>query len=170
LGAIRKEEAMEHPQAVCEKAQRVAQLLQRVTAGECFESVRAALGLRIAEREVPQLQARYAKSGQRWEALVDGRYGHWQTVKPAVREWLYARKRQAEGLTAPALGAEIEAQFGICLSAGHINYLLRKEELTRPPGRPPVAVAPAEPGVATVKTPPQSLEQAGIFFPRSGKV
>ena len=127
---------MNHPPAVCEKAQQLEQLLQRVEAGELFEFVRAALGLRVEEEELPRLRARYEAGGRRWEALIDGRYGHPLKAHSALREWLYERKRADESLTAPELAKEVMGQFGIELSAGHINYLLRKVELTRPTGRP----------------------------------
>ena len=160
---------MNHPPAVCEKAQQLEQLLQRVEAGELFEFVRAALGLRVEEEELPRLRARYEAGGRRWEALIDGRYGHPLKAHSALREWLYERKRADESLTAPELAKEVMGQFGIELSAGHINYLLRKVELTRPTGRPQrsegremsagSAAAASEAG--------SSLENAGLFFPRS---
>lgn len=162
---------MNHPPAVCEKAQQLEQLLQRVEAGEPFESVCAALGVQEEEEELPRLRARYEAGGRRWEALVDGRYGHPQKAHSALREWMYDRKRADETPTAPELAREVMEQFGVELSAGHINYLLRKVELTRPPGRPQrseereTGVGPAAP--ASEASP--SLENAGFLFPRSCK-
>ena len=160
---------MSHPRAVCEKAQQLEQLLQRVEAGEPFESVRVALGLRVEEEELPRLQARYEAGGRRWEVLVDGRYGHPLKAHSALREWLYERKRADESLTAPELTREVEAQFGIELSAGHINYLLRKVELTRAPGRPQRSEGrgPGSRSAVAVNESRTSLENAGFFFPRS---
>jgi hypothetical protein len=65
---------MNHPPAVREKARQIEQLLRRVEAGESFQSVRAALGLRV-EEDLPRLRAKYEAGGRRWEALIDGRYG-----------------------------------------------------------------------------------------------
>jgi len=162
---------MNHPPAVCEKAQQIEQLLLRVEAGEPFESARATLGLRVEEKDLPKLQARYEAGGRRWEALIDGRYGHPQKAHSALREWLYERKRADDSLTAPELAREVQEQFGVELSAGHINYLLRKVELTHPPGRPfrakgketsaGEAAAAGESGSA--------LANAGMFFPRSSE-
>jgi len=83
-----------HPPAVREKAQSLEQLLQRVEAGERLISVRAELGLDVTAAEVPHLRARYEASGQTWESLLDGRYGHPQTAHSALREWMYQRKRE----------------------------------------------------------------------------
>lgn len=158
---------MNHPPAVCEKAQQLEQLLLRVEAGEPFESVRAALGLHVEEEKLPRLQRKYETGGRRWEALIDGRYGHPQKAHSALREWLYERKRADEAPTAPELAREVQEQFGVELSAGHVNYLLRKVELTRPPGRPQrsegqeaSAGSAAAPGESA-----SSLENAGLFFP-----
>ncbi len=159
---------MNHPPAVCEKAQQVERLLQRVEAGEPFESACAALGLCVEAEDLPRLQARYEAGGRRWEALIDGRYGHPQKAHSALREWLYERKRADESLTAPELAREVQERFGVALSAGHINYLLRKVELARPPGRPPRAAGrETSVGAAAVNESDISLANAGIFFPRS---
>jgi hypothetical protein len=49
---------------------------------------------------------------------------------------MYQRKREDPTLTAGQLAEAIAAQSGVTLSAGHVNYLLRKVELTRSSGRP----------------------------------
>jgi transposase len=99
--------------------------------------------------------------------LIDGRYGHPQTADSALREWLYERKREDETLTGGQLAKLVEEQFGIKLSDGHINYLLRKVGLTRAPGRPPKAkVAKDDP---EPEQPEQPLDNAGVFFPGSGE-
>lgn len=156
---------MNHPPAVCEKARRLAQLLRRVAAGEPLDQVRAELGLPVAAPDLPQLQARYEAGKRSWEALIDGRYGHPQKAHSALREWLYERKREDESLTAAQLVKEVADRFGVHLSVGHINYLLRKVELTRRPGRPPRQ--PDAP--ASAARPAASLDQAGIFFPGGGE-
>lgn len=162
---------MNHPQAVGEKAQHLEQLLQRVEAGEAFEPVRAELDLRIQEKDLPELRAKYEAGGRKWEALIDGRYGHPQTAHGALREWMYERKREDESLTARELGEEIAERFGVQLSEGHTNYLLRKMELTRPPGRPNRGGKPTGSEVVSTPTasPDHSLENGGIFFPGSGQ-
>jgi len=161
---------MIHPPAVCERAQRLERLLLRLETGEPFDPVRADLGLSIRAEDVPKLQAKYEAGGRTWEALIDGRYGHPQTAHSALREWMYERKREDESLTARELAEEIAEQFQVELSIGHINYLLRKVELTRPRGRPhrrreeeeAAAQAPAVPS-------DESLDNGGIFFPGSGE-
>lgn len=160
---------MNHPPAVCEKAQQLEQLLQRVEAGEPFEFVRATLGLRVEEEELPSLRAKYETRGRRWEALIDGRYGHSQKAHSALREWLHERKRVDGLLTAPELAREAGEKFGVELSAGHVNYLLRKVELTRPPGRPPRSGGQeaSDGSAAPASESGSSLENAGLFFPRS---
>jgi len=160
---------MNHPPAVCEKAQRLEKLLQRTEAGESFEFVRAALGLHVEEEALPKLRAKYEAGERRWEALIDGRHGHSQKAHSAIREWMYERKRADEALTAPELAQGVQEKFGIKLSAGHVNYLLRKVELTRPPGRPQRTAeqAPSSEAAISVSETGSSVGNAGLFFPRS---
>jgi transposase len=158
-----------HPLAVCEKAQSLEQLLQRLESGERLISVRAELELDVKAADVPHLRAKYEASGQTWESLLDGRYGHPQTAHSALREWMYQRKREDPTLTAGQLAEAVAAQFGVRLSAGHVNYLLRKVELTRAPGRPYKTPADASDASTPTAPPELSSDQAGLFFPRGGQ-
>jgi len=159
---------MKLPEAVIEKAKQLERLLQRVEAGESFEQVRAELGLEVEIEDLPKLQSRYAAGGRRFALLIDGRYGHWQTVNSAMREWLYERKQQDEDLRAPQLADELEKQFGVRVAAGHINYLLRKRGLTHSTGRPRLHHAPEAPA-APAEPSSQSSANAGLFFPGSSQ-
>jgi transposase len=84
-----------------------------------------------------------------------------------VREYLYARKEEDDSLRAPRLAEEVEEKFGIEVSAGHINYLLRKRGLTAPPGRPFKEPKPDE--NVTTEAASESVDNAGLFFPGSGE-
>lgn len=162
---------MTHPPSVCEKARRLECLLQRIEAGELFDQVCANLGLSIEAEDLPELQAKYEAGGRSWEALIDGRYGHPQKAHSALREWMYECKREDKSLTARELASEIEEWFQVELSIGHINYLLRKAELTRPRGRPRRRREAEGGEVASVPAAPssESLDNGGIFFPGSGE-
>ncbi len=163
---------MIHPPAVCEKAQRLERLLQRIEAGEPLDQVCADLDLNVKAEDISKLQAKYEAGGRSWEALIDGRYGHPQTAHSALREWMYERKREDKSLTAGELASEMVERFGVKLSIGQINYLLRKKELTRPRGRPHRRRAKKEESETTPAsaTPSgESLANAGLFFPRSGE-
>jgi transposase len=159
---------MAYPQAVLEKAQRLAQLLQRVAAGESLENANEALGFDLDQRELARVQTKYESGGHTWQALIDGRHGHTRKAHSALREWLYARKQEDESLRAPQLAKEVEAKFGVTLTDGHINYLLRKRGLSAPPGRPykrkPEGTASDDAATST-----ESVENAGLFFPRGSK-
>lgn len=160
---------MIHPPTVCKKAQRLECLLQRVEAGEPLDWVYADLDLSVKTKEVPKLQARYKAGGRSWEAFLDGRCGHPQKAHSALREWIYERKREDETLTARELASEIAKQFQTGLTIGHINCLLRKVELTRPPGRPPQRGRGNECCAASTEASAESLDNAGLFFPRRSK-
>jgi len=127
---------MIYPPAVIKKAQNLKRLLLRLEAGEPFDQVRTDPGLSVKAEDIPKLQAKYEAGGRSWEVLIDGRCGHPQKAHSALREWMYERKREDESLTAGELAVGIVKQFQVELSTGHINYLLRKVELTRPRGRP----------------------------------
>jgi hypothetical protein len=127
---------MDYPTTVLEKAKHLEQLLQRVAAGEPLDEVNEALGLNLDEKELVRAQAKYEAGGCRWEALIDGRYGHAQKVHSGIREWLYTRKERDEEIRAPQLAREIKEKFGVEVDPGHVNYLLRKRGLTAPPGHP----------------------------------
>jgi transposase len=163
---------MTHPPAVIEKAQRLERLLLRLEAGEPLEQVRVDLGLSVEAEDIARLQAKYEASGRSWEALIDGRHGHPQKAHSALREWMYERKREDESLTAGELAVEIEEQFQVELSIGHINYLLRKVELVGPRGRPcrrreEDEESEANPAPETQSE--ESLDNGGTFFPRSSE-
>jgi transposase len=155
---------VDYPEAVIKKAKRYEELLQRVAAGETREQVCADLGIEVDENRFAVLQAKYGAGGHTWQALLDGRHGHAQKVNSAIREWLYERKEQDEDVRAPTLVRDIEEKFGVEVSDGHINYLLRKRGLTAPPGRPYKQPADEQaPGAPQVST--ESVDNAGAFFP-----
>ena len=163
---------MIHPPAVCEKAQCLERLLQRIEAGEPLDQVCVDLDLNVKAEDIPKLQAKYEAGGRTWEALIDGRYGHPQTAHSGLREWMYERKREDKSLTAGELAKEIAERFQVELSIGHINYLLRKKELTRPRGRPRQRrekEAESETTPASATPPGESLPNGGLFFPRRGE-
>ena len=127
---------MDYPEAVIEKAKRHEELLQSVAAGKPRAQVCAEMGINVDEDRFVVLRAKYEAGGQTWQALLDGRHGHAKKVHSAIREWLYERKEQDKDVRAPTLVREVEKKFGVKVSDGHINYLLRKRSLTAPPGRP----------------------------------
>lgn len=152
-----------HPQIVIEKAQRLEQLLQRVEQGEPLAEVCAELGLEITPERLTTWQAKYETGGRSWESLIDGRYGHEQSVTGEMKAWLYERKHQDKGLTGPELVKALEKRFKVKISVGHINHLLRQVNLSRQTGRPPKAGPEKE--AEGVETGGPGVEQAGIFFP-----
>lgn len=154
---------MDHPQAVIKKAQRLAQLLRRVEQGETLAEVCTEIGIEITPGRLVALQRKYETGGRSWEALIDGRHGHVQKVTADMKEWLYERKRQDKTLTGPELVKAIRDKFGVELSVGHINYLLRQVELSRQTGRPPKPVAEKETERGGISEP--VVDNAGIFFP-----
>lgn len=160
---------MDYPQAVLEKAQRLEQLLLRVAAGEPLDELNEELDFDLDEEELARQQAKYEDGGRTWEALIDGRHGHPHKVHSAVREYLYAHKEEDDSLRAPQLVEEVEEKFGIDVSAGHINYLLRKRGLTAPPGRPPKKPPSEEKGTSEATSSSEPVDNAGIFFPGRGE-
>jgi hypothetical protein len=153
-----------YPPAVHGKAEKLEQMLLRIEAGEPWAEVGEALGLNLTAARVAQLQAKYEASGRQRGALLDGRYGHYQHVNSAIRAYLTERKHVDARLTAGALAAEVAAKYGVQISEGHINHVLREVALTRPPGRPRQNERPAP---AAQPAPPQA--NAGLFFPRRGE-
>ena len=155
---------MDYPEAVIEKAKRHEELLQSVAAGKPRAQVCAEMGINVDEDRFVVLRAKYEAGGQTWQALLDGRHGHAKKVHSAIREWLYERKEQDKDVRAPTLVREVEKKFGVKVSDGHINYLLRKRSLTAPPGRP-YKQPPTESGSESTPGARESLENTGIFFP-----
>jgi len=159
---------MEQPKAVAEKAQRLEHLLQRVAAGEPLAEMNEELGIKLDEKQLAKVQAKYEASGGQWEALVDGRYGHAQKIHSGIREWLYSRKEKDQAVRAPQLAREIKEKFKLDVAPGHLNYLLRKRGLTAPPGhpgKPEVVNEEGEEGPAVS----ERLDNAGLFFPGGGE-
>ena len=158
---------MDYPEAVLEKAKRLEQLLLRTAAGEPLDELNEELGFELDEEELARQQAKYEAGGRTWEAVIDGRHGHAHKVHSGIREYLYARKKEDDSLRAPQLAEEVEEKFGLTVSAGHVNYLLRKRELTSPPGRPLKKPEPEE--EAPTEESGESVDNAGIFSPGSGE-
>lgn len=159
----REEKSVDHSQAVIEKAQRLGQLLQQVEQGEALAEVGTEVGIEVTPERLVALQMKYEAGGRSWEALIDGRHGHEQKVTADMKEWLYERKRQDKTLTGPQLVKAIKEQFGVELSVGHINHLLRQVELSRQTGRPPKPVVEKE--TETGEITEQVVDNAGLFFP-----
>ncbi len=155
-----------HPQIVIEKAQRLEQLLQRVEQGEAPAEVCAELGTEVSPARLSTLQANYEAGGRTWEALIDGRYGHQQSITSEMKEWLYERKREDERLTGPELVKELGERFTVKISVGHMNHLLRQVGLSRQTGRPPKAGEKKEEEES--ETAGQGVDNAGLFFPGGG--
>jgi transposase len=158
---------MDYPEAVLAKAKRLEQLLLRAAGGEPLDELNEELGFELDEKELARQQAKYEEGGRTWEAVIDGRHGHAHKIHSGIREYLYARKKEDDSLRAPQLASEVEEKFGVTVSAGHVNYLLRKRELTSPPGRPPKQPEPEEEAPADV--PSEPVDNAGIFPPGSGE-
>lgn len=156
---------MDYPQAVVKKARRLEQLLLRVAAGEPLDELNTELGFALDEDELARQQAKYEDGGRTWEALIDGRHGHPHKIHSGVREYLYARKEEDDSPRAPHLAKEVEEKFGIGVSAGHVNYLLRKRGLTAPPGHPPKKQAVDEESTEESEPPSEPVDNAGVFFP-----
>ena len=157
---------MDYPEAVLKKAQRLERLLLRA-AGEPLDKLNEELGFDLDEDELARQQTKYENGGRTWEAVIDGRYGHAHKVHSGVREYLYARKEEDESLRAPRLAEEVKEKFGIEVSAGHVNYLLRKRGLTAPPGRPFKEPESGENAAAEASR--ESVDNAGLFFPGSSE-
>ena len=156
---------MYYPPAVQQKAQRLEQLLVRLEAGEPLDQLCSELGLKLTPKRVGQLKAKYEAGGRTWQALLDGRFGHYQQVNTAVRAYLFERKQPDDRLTAGQLVGEVAAKFGVAVSEGHVNHVLRQVALTRPPGRPGPKPALAEP-IPQADIP---VANAGLFFPGRGE-
>ncbi len=150
-----------HPQIVIEKAQRLEQLL--LEQGELLAEVCTELGIEVTPERLTTLRAKYEAEERSWEALIDGRYGHQQTITSEMKEWLYERKREDETLTGPELVKELEERFKVKISVGHVNHMLRQVSLSRQTGRPPKVGRQKETEAA--KTAGQVVDNAGIFFP-----
>jgi transposase len=159
---------MNYPKAVLEKAKRLEQLLLRIANGEPLDKLNEELGFDLDKEELMRQQLKYKDGGCTWEAVIDGRHGHSHKVHSGMREYLFARKEEDNSLRAPALAKEVQKKFGVEVSAGHINHLLRKRKLTAPVGRPPKEPEPDEETfLETCNEPLESLHRH-TYEPHSG--
>lgn len=157
----------EVPLAVQEKARDLEQLLVRWDAGEAAHSLQDELvRLRVRLADLARLWTRYQRAGQRWEVLIDGRYGHPQKANSAVRGCLFERKQENPELTGAQLSAELEQRCGTKLSLGYVNTLLRRQGLSRGRGRGDPGVR-REPEPSEVTT--EVVDNAGLFFLEGAK-
>ncbi len=167
---------MEYPTKVIEKAQQMEQLLIQIEQGVSLDEACARLNVKVSDRQLNRLQAKYQAGERQWEALLDKRFGHRQGVTSEIETWLYARKCQEAGLpaseqsTAAQLVQEIETRFQVTVHRWQINYVLRKRGLTRPVGRPRCATESKSVGETkeeAVVT--EQVDNAGVFFLEAAK-
>lgn len=156
-----------HPEVVIEKAQRLEQLLQRIEQGEALTEICAELNLEVSPTRLTTWQAKYEAGGRSWTGLIDGRYGHEQSLSSEMKVWLYERKREKAGLTGPELVQELTERFKVKISVGHVNHLLRQVGLSRQTGRPPKPSQPKAETTSDITGP--VVDQAGLFFPGGGQ-
>jgi hypothetical protein len=164
---------MDHPPAVIEKAQRLEELLQRVEQGEALAEVCGELDLEISSERLAILQRRYEAGERSWTVLIDGRYGREQKVTAEIEGWLYERKGQEKGLRGPQLAEGVEQRFGVKLSVGHINTLLRSVGLSGPAGRPAGSKSEqaekSDQGEEGGEVSEEVVANAGLFFLEGAK-
>lgn len=159
----------QYPPAVIEKAKKQEKLLQARAAGKSLAQARAIAGIAaMTVKEANRLQRKYEAGGRTWKALLDGRFGHDIKANSAIKAWLYERRRQDPEIRANQLVEEVKEKFGVEFRDGHINYLLRKEGLTAPVGRPEKK-EPLEVKRQEEETQEENSENAGIFFPGSSE-
>lgn len=156
---------MDYPDAVIAKAKQMVKLIEQVEGVKSLADVNMELGTSISSDQLTRLQAKYEAGGRKWTALLDGRFGHDVKAHSALREWLYERKRQDPSLRASQLAQEIDEKFGVELSIGHVNHLLRKRGLTAPPGRPYKRQEERATDQEAREEAAPSQENAGLFFP-----
>lgn len=127
---------MKHPPTVVAKAKKLEQLLLKLEAGLSLTEACSQLSIEVNEKRAKQLLNKYNSNGRSWEVLVDGRYGHKQKITNAIRKRLYELKQINPTLRAKGLAQILVKEFGIEVSVGHINYLLRKKGVSYGVGRP----------------------------------
>lgn len=156
---------MELPPTVIEKAQTMEQLLLKVEAGWSVAEACNQLKESINEKTFHRLRKKYEANGRCWQALLDRRYGRSQKITPVIRKRLYQLQKTNPTLTANLLAQKIQQEFGINVSVGHINYLLRKKGATSSVGRPKTHKGT----IVADHTSPDPLPHAGIFFLEAAK-
>ena len=115
-------------------AQRSArlQLIANMLEGQPWQEAMSNAGLSIGRSTAYRLvqQARDPEQGER--PFLDDRHGHQYKLTEPVRSWIVEYCRQHPGVYSSRVQAELQAQFGLEVSRGHINRVRAEAGVTAP--------------------------------------
>jgi transposase len=115
-------------------AQRMArlQLIARMLEGQSWQQAMANADLSIGRSTAYRL-VQFARDPERSERpFLDDRHGHPYKLTEPMRRWIVEYCTQHPGVYSSQVKAELQAQFGLEVSRGHINRVRAEEGVTAP--------------------------------------
>ncbi len=115
-------------------AQRTArlQLIASMLEGQSWQQAMTKADLSIGRSTAYRL-VQLARDPERSERpFLDDRHGHPYKLTEPMRRWIVEYCRQHPGVYSSQVKAELQAQFGLEVSRGHINRVRAEEGVTAP--------------------------------------
>src|SRR5215471_17472472 len=115
-------------------AQRSARLhlIAKMLEGQSWQQAMTDAGLQVGRSTAYRLvqQARDPERSER--PFLDDRHGHPYKLTESMRRWIVEYCTQHPGVYSSQVKVELQAQFGLSVSRGHINRVRAEEGVTAP--------------------------------------
>jgi transposase len=115
-------------------AQRTArlQLIVNMLEGQPWQKAMADAGLQIGRSTAYRLVQLARDPQQSERPFLDDRHGHLYKLTEPMRHWIVEYCTQHPGVYSSQVKAELQAQFGLEVSRGHINRVRAETGVTAP--------------------------------------
>jgi len=115
-------------------AQRTArlQLIANMLEGQPWQEAMANAGLSIGRSTAYRLVQLACDPERSERAFLDDRHGHPYKLTGPIRSWIVEYCTQHPGVYSSQVRAELQAQFGVEVSRGHINRVRADHGVTEP--------------------------------------
>jgi transposase len=115
-------------------AQRTArlQLIASMLEGQSWHQAMTAADLQIGRSTAYRLVQQARDPERSEQPFLDDRHGHPNKLTDPMRRWIVEYCTQHPGVYSSQVKAELQAQFGLDVSRGHINRVRAEEGVTAP--------------------------------------
>ena len=106
------------------------EVVELMVGGENWQRACERVGVKTSRTSAYRWVRIWREQGR--EGLSDGRQGHASKMKPEVKGWLKERCEGAPQTASSQLSGELQAEFGVDVSRGHLNLVRRELGVARP--------------------------------------
>lgn len=104
-------------------------VVELMVGGENWQAACEQLGLKIGAATAYRWVRIWREQGR--VGLTDNRQGHASKMTPEIKAWLKERCEQEPQTASSQLRVELQAEFGVEVSRGHLNLVRRELGISR---------------------------------------